>query len=193
MLFKSATIEGIRKGEITLAFRRWDKLRVKPGSEIRCGLGVVGITSVHGVAMDAITEADARKAGFATQASLLPELKRSGTGQVYRIGLRFIGNDPRASLRDKLPSTDDDAEISQRLARFDKASPNGPWTKAVLQLIARHPAVRAGDLAGKLGWETQFFKIRVRKLKELGLTESLEVGYRISPRGAANLMAAPRA
>jgi hypothetical protein len=27
------------------------------------------------------------------------------------------------------------------------------------------------------------FKRRVRQLKELGLTESLEVGYRLSPRG----------
>ena len=27
------------------------------------------------------------------------------------------------------------------------------------------------------------FKRDVRKLKELGLTESLEIGYRISPRG----------
>jgi len=29
----------------------------------------------------------------------------------------------------------------------------------------------------------------VRKLKELGLTESLEVGYRLSPRGVAVLRA----
>lgn len=193
MLFKSATIEGIRIGEITLAFRRWNKARIKPGSEIRSALGVVGITSVDAVAMSAITEAEARKASFVTRASLLAELKRSGTGQVYRIGLRFIGNDPRASLREKLPTKADDAENSQRLARFDKAGPNGPWTKTVLGLIARHPAVCAADLAAKLGWETQLFKIRVRKLKELGLTESLEVGYRISPRGAAYLKAAPRA
>lgn len=27
------------------------------------------------------------------------------------------------------------------------------------------------------------FKQDVRKLKELGLTESLEIGYRLSPRG----------
>jgi len=31
------------------------------------------------------------------------------------------------------------------------------------------------------------FKRRVRQLKELGLTESLEVGYRLSPRGRAVL------
>ena len=33
--------------------------------------------------------------------------------------------------------------------------------------------------------DTQPFKRDVRKLKALGLTESLEVGYRLSPRGRA--------
>jgi hypothetical protein len=36
-----------------------------------------------------------------------------------------------------------------------------------------------------MGRETLPFKRDVRKLKELGLTESLEVGYRLSPRGRA--------
>ena len=187
MLFKSATLEGIRNGRITLAFRRWPKARVKAGSEIRSALGVVGIAAVDAVAMSAISETDARKAGYETRAGLLADLRRFGTGQVYRIDVRFAGNDPRASLREQLPTKDDEAEISRRLARFDGASPEGPWTKAVLALIADHPAVRAAGLAAKLGWETQAFKIRVRKLKDLGLTESLETGYRLSPRGAAYL------
>ena len=37
-----------------------------------------------------------------------------------------------------------------------------------------------GAVAGR---ERHPFKTDVRKLKELGLTESLEVGYRLSPRG----------
>jgi hypothetical protein len=47
--------------------------------------------------------------------------------------------------------------------------------------------VRAPDLAAGLGRETLPFKADVRKLKELGLTESLLVGYRLSPRGRAYL------
>jgi ribosomal protein S19E (S16A) len=35
--------------------------------------------------------------------------------------------------------------------------------------------------------DTQPFKLRVRRLKELGLTESLPKGYRVSPRGRAFL------
>jgi predicted transcriptional regulator len=57
----------------------------------------------------------------------------------------------------------------------------------VLRLIADRPAVRAPDLAAALGRETQPFKRDVRKLKELGLTHSLDVGYELSPRGRSYL------
>ena len=45
--------------------------------------------------------------------------------------------------------------------------------------------MRAPDLAAQVGRETADFKKDVRKLKELGLTESLDIGYRLSPRGQA--------
>ena len=57
----------------------------------------------------------------------------------------------------------------------------------MLALIADHPGRRAGDLAASLGRDIPSFKRDVRKLKELGLTLSLEVGYRLSPRGEAYL------
>jgi hypothetical protein len=192
MLFKSAVLAGIKEGRVTLAFRRWTQARIKAGSEIRTALGVVGITGVEAVALTAVTEADARKAGYETRDLLVAELRKSKIGTVYRIGLRYTGSDPRATLREKPLTKEDVADIALRLGRLDKASKDGAWTRDVLSLIAGHPAIRAGDLAQQLGWETQAFKIRVRKLKELGLTESLEIGYRLSPRGAAFLKAAPR-
>ena len=79
------------------------------------------------------------------------------------------------------------ATIDARLARFDAASRHGAWTSEVLRLIAERPGTRAPDLAAGRGLETARFKADVRKLKELGLTESLEVGYRLSPRGRAYL------
>ena len=63
------------------------------------------------------------------------------------------------------------------------AAGRGPPT--TLDLIADRPGVRAADLAASVGRETQPFKLDVRKLKGLGLTLSLEVGYRLSPRGEA--------
>ena len=59
----------------------------------------------------------------------------------------------------------------------------------MLEVIAARPATRAADLAEQFGRETLPFKTDVRKLKNLGLTESLEVGYRLSPRGTAFLAA----
>ena len=74
--------------------------------------------------------------------------------------------------------------VLQKLARLDARE---PWTRTVLDLIDAHPGRRAGDLAAMLGRETHAFKLDVRKLKALGLTESLPVGYRLSPRGLAYL------
>ena len=54
-------------------------------------------------------------------------------------------------------------------------------------MIESHPGRRAPDLAAHFGREVQPFKTDVRKLKNLGLTLSLTVGYRLSPRGEAYL------
>ena len=77
--------------------------------------------------------------------------------------------------------------MTRRLARLDQASRTGPSTAIVLRIIAERPGVRAGDLAAALGRDMLPFKRDVRKLEELGLTESLEVGYRVSPRGRSAL------
>ena len=81
----------------------------------------------------------------------------------------------------------DEEELIARLDRIDGRSKEGPWTRRVLELIEAHPAVRAGNLCKTVGQERLVFKQNVRKLKTLGLTESLEVGYRLSPRGVALL------
>jgi len=65
----------------------------------------------------------------------------------------------------------------------------GKWTATTLRLIQAHPRVAASRLAAKLGRETHPFKADVRKLKHLGLTQSFEVGYEVSPRGLAYLKA----
>jgi hypothetical protein len=115
-------------------------------------------------------------------------LDRRGRGEIHRIELRYAGADPRVALRSRADLTDAELEeIAQRLDRMDGASRHGPWTKATLELIARRPEVRAEELAAEMGREKLPFKRDVRKLKELGLTESLNPGYRLSPRGKAVL------
>jgi hypothetical protein len=110
---------------------------------------------------------------------------------LYRIEfMRSDQPDPRAELAaDTALDEPQLAEIDGQLDRLDRASKYGPWTRQTLRLIADHPSRRAGDLAEMVGRERAPFKLDVRKLKNLGLTESLEVGYRLSPRGRAYLAA----
>ncbi len=177
---------GLADGSITLAFRRWRKPAARAGGRQRTPVGELAIDAVDPVKIEDVTEADARAAGYRDRAELLGELARYGhqDGTTYRIALHLAGPDPRVALRERAEITDDEWEaIGTRLARLDRSSHHGPWTTTVLRLISERPAVRAPDLAASLGRETQPFKTDVRKLKEMGLTESLEVGYRLSPRG----------
>ena len=77
--------------------------------------------------------------------------------------------------------------ILQRLGRLDARGASGPWTCGVLKILRERPAERAAELARAFGMDKAAFKANVRKLKGLGLTESLRVGYRLSPRGKAVL------
>ena len=184
MLFRQDVLRRIGAGNVTLAFRRWRRPTVKAGGTLRTAVGVLAIDSVEPVDEKRVTDADARRAGSADRETLLAELP--GDGKLHRIEFRLAGPDPRVALRERRDiSPAERAEIDARLARLDAASRHGPWTAAVLRLIADRPATRAPDLAASLGRDTAPFKADVCKLKELGLTESLEVGYRLSPRGRA--------
>jgi hypothetical protein len=110
---------------------------------------------------------------------------RRSTGSIYRIGLRLEGPDPRVALRETVPDDAAQREIERVLDRLDRGSRHGPWTEAVLRAIGDQPGTPAADLAAGFGREKLAFKLDVRKLKELGLTESLRPGYRLSPRGEA--------
>ena len=189
MLFEASFHEGIRDGSITLAFRRWKRRQAAPGRIQRTPAGRIEIETVDVVDPADITDDDARRAGFASADALRADLRGTPDVSTYRIAFRAVdGPDPRAELSaDSSLGAEDRAEIDRRLDRLDAASSHGPWTRETLALVAERPAVRAGDLAASVGRETQPFKTDVRKLKNLGLTLSLDVGYRLSPRGDAYL------
>jgi hypothetical protein len=185
MLFRQADLAAIAAGEVTVAFRRWKRPMAKAGGTQRTAVGMLAFDSVERV--DDITRADARRAGFRDPEDAWAML-RGRDGELYRIGLRLVGPDPRVALREDAALTEPDrAQIAARLARLDRASTHGAWTEATLRAIADAPGTRAADLAERFARERLAFKADVRKLKALGLTESLEVGYRLSPRGRAFL------
>ncbi len=184
MLLPPKIAAGVADGTVTLAFRRWEQPRVRVGGRFLTSAGLIEVTSVEQIADDAVTQAEAEAAGAADPATVLKLTKGGPDIPLYRVGLTWAGEDPRIALRESADLTDDDvAALQAKLARLDKASSHGAWTRETLALIEQHPRRRAPDLAAMVGRETTPFKIDVRKLKALGLTRSFEVGYDLSPRG----------
>ncbi|CAB4689237.1 MAG: hypothetical protein F2667_01615 [Actinobacteria bacterium] len=188
MLLPPKVALGVADGSLSLAFRRWRKPDVQPGSRFRTAAGVIRVDAVEVVDPASITDADAALAGHPDADRLRLRLAPDVTLTTYRITLAWDGPDPRVALRESADLSEADvADLDTRLARLDRASSHGPWTMATLAIIDAHPRRRAPDLAAELGRERDPFKIDVRKLKNLGLTRSFEVGYEISPRGRAYL------
>ncbi len=195
MMIRPAELAAIKAGTIDLAFRRWAGPRVVVGTRMRTAVGLLEVTSVERVGVSALRAEDARRAGAGSLTALKRALAGRSGDPAWRIGLRYAGPDPREALRTTLPDADEIAAITARLDRLDASSSHGAWTRQTLDLIDLNPTVRAPDLAAQVGRETPDFKKDVRKLKELGLTESLAIGYLLSPRGEAVIdagLGAPR-
>jgi hypothetical protein len=191
VLFEKRFWAGLADGSITVTYRRWHRPHVLAGRSYRTAGQILDVSSVSEVDEASISDADAVAAGYPDVTALRADLRGDGDRRLYRIEFRRSDRpDPRAEL-----AADGDldepqmAEIDRRLDRLDRASRHGAWTRETLRLIADHPTRRAGDLADLVGMDRAPFKLDVRKLKNLGLTESLEVGYRLSPRGRAYLAA----
>jgi hypothetical protein len=194
VLFAQWAWAGVADGSITVTFRRWRRPQAVAGSVHRTAAGRIAVTAVDVVAEADVTDADARASGYPSAEALLADLRGTPDLPLYRIRFHALAEpDPRDELAATTRLTEEDlAELDRRLGRLDRTSSHGPWTRPVLELIAARPGVRAGDLAEQVDRERLDFKVDVRKLKALGLTTSLPVGYRLSPRGETYLAAARR-
>lgn len=183
MLLKKAELEAIKAGDVSLVFRRWRRPTVKSGGTLRTAVGVLAIDRVARIELTDITNGDAKAAGYGSVRELIARLG-SRTGDIYRIEVRFAGADPRVRLREDDKLGQDELEaITNKLRRLDSASRVGDWTRTVLQTIERYPKVAATTLADHTGFEKDWLKTNIRKLKNLGLTISHQPGYELSPRG----------
>jgi biotin operon repressor len=194
MQFEPRLRQGLRDGSITVAFRRWRKVQVVAGHQYRTGDGLVMAESIELISPGDITPALARAAGFADVGAAIANLRGDADLPLYCIRFRALdGPDPRDELARTDDLTDADVEaIRKRLTRLDAASKRGPWTTEVLEQIASQPAVSSAVLAAELDWHRPDYKLHIRHLKALGLTISLDVGYRLSPRGTAYLASTTR-
>ena len=179
MLFKERFWPGLRDGSLTVAYRRWRRPTVRRGGTLQSPGGLLGIDEVERVEEGDITEQDAVLAGYEGRKELVAQL--NGEGVLYRIRFHRIGDDPRVALRQRTELTE------QESSKIHRVLERNEWAAEYLRLIAERPGVVSTELAVLAGVDRPTFKVRVRQLKALGLTESLDVGYRLSPRGAAVL------
>lgn len=187
MLLNRATADGIADGSITLVLRRWDVPRAKSGGTQRTPVGTVRIDAVtEHPGGYRVTAAQAFAAGFASAKAAQTELDRRPAKHTYLIAVSFLAPDERPGLAaDDLLTDADIAAITARLDRWDAVGT--PWTRDYLRMIGENEAVRAPELAARVGLDVPRFKRRVRQLKGIGLTISLDVGYRLSPRGRTEI------
>ena len=191
LLFQKRFHEGLRNGSVTLTFRRWQKARVKPGGRYRCHpIGVLDVMALSRVPIFAISEADAVQAGLDSRDELLAYMVGASdepmdeSTEVFRVELRYGGDGDRITKAlDSEISDEEFDEIRRKLAGYDSRSKVGPWTRRYLELIEQYPRIAASKLAAMVERDKADFKADIVKLKKLGLTQSFEVGYEISPRG----------
>ena len=190
MQFTRQGSEGILGGRITVSFRNWKRPHAAVGGVYRLRpAGAVKVTDVRTVRLSEIEACDLRRAGFDSIAAVAEFLRLPESATVTRVEFELT-EEPAAKPP---PELSVDAVVT-RLQATDRRSA-APWTANVIARIRARPATRAGDLAPEMGWETPVFKANVRKLKALGLTQSLETGYRLTDLGeqvAALMIDRPR-
>jgi hypothetical protein len=186
-LFTAADLARVAAGELTVTWRLWKRAHVKVGRAYPAGHGAVVIDEVRLVRVGDVTDADARQVGLPDAKSLVNLVRShkraavSGKTILHRVAFHYVAQAPPRRPDLSLP------EIAKRLARLDAASASGPWTAAALRLIEENRGVVARELAEEMELPRLDFKARIRKLKALGLTVSLPVGYELSELGQTYL------
>jgi len=194
VLFQRRFHERIRSGEIRCTVRIWLRPHVKVGGRYALGGGTIVVDKIHETRLDDITPALAKRCGFPSLADLLKTAKHGPGERVFVIDFHYDGKTARSRPNTDVFSAVEIAElVPPRLEAMDRRSKSGAWTLATLRAIEARPGVLAAKLARSLGRPRDEFKRDVRKLKNLGLTSSLEVGYRLTPKGEALLAMNPSA
>lgn len=184
MLFKEIHLQGIKTGNVKLAFRKWQKKSVNAGTRIHTSVGLVEVKSIEAISENNINETDAIHAGFASKEHLLQSFPKKSNGIIYRMEVCYHSEDPRIGLRERTSLSEQEFnDILKKLQSLDKHSKKGDWTRQILLTIKDNPNLHAIGIANLTGFEKEWLKLNIRKLKNLGLTISHTIGYELSPKG----------
>lgn len=105
MLFKAAVLDEIRRGRVTLAFRRWTKPTVRASGTLRTPIGVLGIDDVRKVAEPRFPKPTRVAPDTVTAMRFSPNFARvtteRSTGSTFILPARIRGRrcGPRSSCR----------------------------------------------------------------------------------------------
>ena len=184
MLFKQKHLEGIKAGTVTLAFRKWKSTQLKRGSLLKTDVGIVEITDIAIINEPHINEIDAQKAGFINLESLMKSIYSAEIGKIYKIHVRFLKETQAKKIKEKISLSQSEIDsYKAKLLQMDKYARNGFWTKDILTSIKDNPKLSATQLSLKTGKTKEWLTQSIRKLKNIGLTVSLDPGYDLTPTG----------
>ena len=97
MLIKLEVLEAIKRGEITLQFRRWTRPTVKAGGTLKTKIGLLKIGDIRDMRPEDVSEADARRAGFIDLSDFDKWLGTMKQGPLFqRIEVSYLGELPDA-------------------------------------------------------------------------------------------------
>ena len=181
MQFTKPYKQAIAAGTLTRTYRRWKSPQAKvDGTYNIHPYGAILVTSISQLRLQDASIKDIQQSGFDSANAIAEHLKTSLNETVYCVHFRYIGTDAVKQIdTGRLPTIELEA-ISIKLMRMNKTK---LWTHHALRLVRDQPAKRAADLAPILEMDLPTFKRNMRKLKNLGLTLSLETGYQITARG----------
>jgi hypothetical protein len=92
MLLKRDLLEDIKAGKVDLIFRRWNRPTVKAGGTLKTKVGLLAIKAITDMSADDVTEAEARRAGFADVAAFRRWLDTMKEGSLFqKIEVCYIG------------------------------------------------------------------------------------------------------
>lgn len=93
MLLKLQLLEQIRAGEVDLVFRRWSRPSVKAGGTLKTKVGLLQIGAITDMDPDEVSQADARRAGFADLVAFRRWLDTMKPGHLFqRIEVSFLSD-----------------------------------------------------------------------------------------------------
>lgn len=186
MLFNAETAKRIRNAEITVSLRTWRRPQARVGGVYYLRpSGAVEVTAMTECTLHDVSTDDLRDAGFVDRSAVVSVLGIDENDPIWVVRFSFHPNRTRP-LPDRTSVDHDElVTLATKLARKDERSPDGPWTRATLVLIGKQPGTVSTQLAEQLDRDRLTLKRDIRKLKSLGLTISLDVGYRLSTKGEA--------